>query len=131
MPPITKEIVDSYGALIWIRDGEWIGAAGAIALTLGFERGVVLVTADADDDTIRLTVGDPATGRDVSNEAPWRDAIGRELLWLWMLTNQQGYEDGCQFEFGRVVRNDQPERLCIQLMVAGATLHVSAFVAEV
>jgi Family of unknown function (DUF6334) len=53
-----------------------------------------------------------------------RDAIGRGLLWVWTLTNQQGYEGGCQFEFG-VGRNDRPEQLCIQLTVAASTLHIS------
>lgn len=46
-------------------------------------------------------------------------------MWIWTLTNQQGYEDGCQFEFGGIENGDRAEHLSIQLMVAGATLHVS------
>jgi hypothetical protein len=125
MSSLAKEMVDSYGALIEVRDGDWIGASGPVALTLGFERGVVLVSADANDDTIKMSAVESANGRDVSAEAPWSDAIGRGLIWVWALTNQQGYEDGCQFEFGDVGRNDRPEQLCVQVMVAAATLHIS------
>jgi uncharacterized protein DUF6334 len=123
MIPVPKEIVDSYGALTEVREGDRLGVSGPVTLTLGFECGAILVSADADDDTITLTSTDRPSGRDVSAEAPWRDAIGRGLLWLWTLTNQQGYEDGYQFEFGEV--GDRAAQLCIQLMVAGATLHVS------
>jgi Family of unknown function (DUF6334) len=125
MSGFAKEIVDSYGRLIEVREGDWLGASGPVALTLGFEHGVVLVRTDADDDTITLTSAGPASGRDVSTEPPWRDAIGRGLLWVWTLTNQQGFEDGCQFEFGQVGPDAPWEPLCIQLMVAAATLHIS------
>jgi len=125
MPSLGKEMVDSYGALIEAREGDWIGASGPVALTLGFERGMVLLSADADDDTIEVSVVESASGRDVSAQAPWKDAIGRGLVWVWALTNQHGYEDGCQFEFGDVGRNDRPEQFCIQVIVAAATLHIS------
>ena len=125
MSALAKDIVDSYGALTEVREGEWLNATGPISLTLGFEHGVVVVSAEAEDDTITLSAAGPASGRDVSAEPAWRDAIGRGLLWLWTLTNQQGYEDGCQFEFGEVGHGDRAEHLCIQAMVAGATLHVS------
>jgi hypothetical protein len=85
----------------------------------------LLVSAETEDDTIALSAEARAPGRDVSGEPPWRDAIGRGLLWVWALTNQQGYEDGCQVDFGGVDRNDRPDRLCIQLIVAASTLHIS------
>lgn len=70
MSSLTKEIVDSYGTLTAVREGERLGASGPVTLTLGFEHGVVLVSADADDDTIMLTPTGPPSGRDLSAEAP-------------------------------------------------------------
>jgi hypothetical protein len=64
MPSLAKEIVDSYGTLVDV--GEWLGATGPITLTLGFEHGVVPLTAEAKDDTITLSAAGSSSGRDVS-----------------------------------------------------------------
>ena len=125
MSSLTKEMVDSYGVLTEVREAERLGANGPVSITLSFEHGSVLVSAAPDDDTIAMRAVASVDGEDVSAERPWRDAIGRGLIWIWTLTNQQGYEDGCQLEFGDVSRHDRPRHLCVQLMVAASTLHVA------
>jgi hypothetical protein len=124
MPPLTKQLVDSYGALVEVREGRRLGRNGPVSVTLGFENGAVLVSAEADDDTITMQAIASLSGADVSAESPWSSAIGRGLMWVWTLTNQQGYQDGCQFEFKESGR-DGPRHLCVQLVVAASALHVS------
>ncbi|WP_433727434.1 DUF6334 family protein [Nocardia sp. CA-129566] len=34
---------------------------------------------------------------DAAALAPWRDAIGRAVRWVWSLENQKGYPDAIQF----------------------------------
>ncbi|NEO87418.1 MAG: hypothetical protein F6J87_24635 [Spirulina sp. SIO3F2] len=36
---------------------------------------------------------------DVSHKSPWKNALGQRMRWVWLLTNQQGYEDGIRIEF--------------------------------
>jgi len=54
MSGLAKEVVDSYGVLKYVRVAERMvsGRHDIMALTLGFERGAVLVSAVGDDDTI-------------------------------------------------------------------------------
>jgi hypothetical protein len=121
---LPKQMVDTYGVLTEVREGERLGTSGPVSLTLGFEHGSVLVSAAPTDDTIVMQAVTSVDGEDVSAERPWRDAIGRGLIWVWTLQNQQGHDDGCQLEFGDVTRYDRPRHLCVQLMVAASTLHV-------
>ena len=121
MAPIAKQIVDSYGALTDIR-GRRLSGGGLAALTLGFERGAVLIAAVGDDDTIRVSAVPEVEGDSLSQLFPWRDAIGRGVIWVWSLTNQQGYQDGSQLEFGKPAKHDQPGQLCVQIVIAASAL---------
>ncbi len=127
MASLAKEIVDSYGALTEVRESERVGDHDLRSLALGFEHGAVLLSAVGEDDTLAISALSAAHGEDVSKDQPWNDAVGRALIWLWSLTNQQGYEDGCQLEFGAARRQGQPDgdHLCVQVMVAGSGLHIS------
>lgn len=118
--------MDSYGALTEVRESERLGDHDLRSLALGFEHGAVLLSAVGEDDTIAISALPAAYGEGVSQELPWSDAIGRALIWLWSLTNQQGYEDGCQLEFGAARREGQPDgdRLCVQFMVAASGLRI-------
>jgi hypothetical protein len=121
---LTKQIVDRYGALTEVRESERLGEHDLASLALGFEHGAVLVSAAGEDDTIAIRLIASAFGEDVSQEMPWRYAVGRALVWLWSLKNQQGYEDGLQLEFGGVRSEGQPQHLCVQLMVAASGLQI-------
>lgn len=125
MGTLAKEIVDSYGPLTEVRGCVQAGVTGLATLALGFERGAVLIEAVGADDTIRLRAVPEVEGDVLSQEAPWREAIGRGVVWVWALTNQQGYRDGNQFEFGQSAQRDQATQLCIQVVVAASALRVS------
>ena len=79
---------------------DWIDA-----IELQFENGTVAtVYVDSESDSLKLELGevelrDDCYVRDASPLVPWKEALGRSLSWIWLLTNQQGYEDGLRFEF--------------------------------
>lgn len=68
-----------------------------------FELQSVVVTAVSDDDTITVAVGGATLPypHELTGVEPWSRLIGCGVLWLWRMTNQGGYADGCQIEFGR------------------------------
>jgi hypothetical protein len=84
-----------------------------------FDRGSLTVTAEPSDDSIHLG-GTGATlphVTDLSNEEPWARLIGCGILWIWRLTNHNGFVDGLQLELG------QPgECWSVQLMCEGSAL---------
>jgi hypothetical protein len=54
---------------------------------------------------------------DVSGEYPWSLLVGGAPLWLWSLTNQQGYRDGFQI----MLRKDGAD-IGLQIMVIASSL---------
>jgi hypothetical protein len=90
----------------------------------GFEHGSFTVTAEASDDSIRLG----ATGAtlpyvtDLSGEDPWSRLIGCGILWIWRMTNQNGYFDGLQLEFAR-----PGECWSVQLMCGASAFSPASF----
>ena len=102
-------LFDTAGELLGVRysifdagsDGvDWIDA-----IELSFNNGVVCtVSVESEFDTLRLEVGEMNFGEecfdmDATKLMPWTDFIGGRLSWIWVLTNQQGYEDGLRIEF--------------------------------
>jgi hypothetical protein len=63
------------------------------------------ITAEAEDDSINVlinrTPSDGAGGHDASESPPWREFIGQEFGWTWIVVNQQGYCDGVMLNFGK------------------------------
>ena len=127
MPSLTKQIVDRYGTLTEVCVVEWLSAGVGNVKTLGlaFEQGSLLVRANNEDDSISLLAPPSLQGEDISHQPPWREAIGRGVVWVWLLANQQGYEDACQIEFGKPTGPGQADSVTVQLVVAGSALHVS------
>ncbi len=68
---------------------------------LFFERGTFVVRALPEFDTVETiaTPGLPSSLPKSIPDGPWGSVIGRDLIYLWVLTNHQGYEDGIQMEF--------------------------------
>src|SRR2546421_9498239 len=67
---------------------------------LTFECETLVICVDERDDTISLSTVAGETGwRDVSSTPFWAPAIHKGPQWIWTMTNQQGYEDGCQIQF--------------------------------
>jgi hypothetical protein len=74
------------------------------AVEMQFEGAVATVYVESDFDTLRLELSGMKVGSDcyikvATLTEPWDKVAGRSLSWIWLLTNQQGYEDGLRFEF--------------------------------
>ncbi|MBL8204347.1 MAG: hypothetical protein JNM09_08960 [Blastocatellia bacterium] len=78
---------------------DWIDA-----VELQFEGVVVTIYAETDFDTIQielseLRVREDCYVKEATSLNPWDKVTGKLLEWIWLLINQQGYEDGYRFEF--------------------------------
>ena len=101
-------------------DGQdWIDA-----IELQFENGTVAtVYVDPEFDTLRLELGEVELRedcyvRDATLLIPWTKAVGESLSWIWILKNQQGYEDGLRIEFSS---NNELEKVPVITLVSIAT----------
>jgi len=118
----TDDIVYQFGNLVsvhYLSIDEEINWISAIKLT--FENGVVYNEAVGATDEIVLTnkLNDHYQIITAANDiTPWAEAIGRPTLWLWNLTNQQGYNDGVQYAFAAPRQNE----IIIQLMVEASSI---------
>ncbi len=77
-----------------------------VAIVLEFDRTSVSFAVGADDsintvDSRPLETDQDYRVSDISGLSPWDESIGLPLLWSWTLTNQQGYNDGVQFDFAQ------------------------------
>jgi hypothetical protein len=70
-----------------------------IAYSLRFEEAVLLIEADPEFDSLEVTVGPCPELRPQADQPPWRELLGRDLGFRWVLTNQNEYSDGLQLEF--------------------------------
>lgn len=87
-----------------------------------FEKGTLYLEAQGEDDSFELHstdwCGDPRWAPvSFAEKPPWSLAIGKSLLWSWVLHNQQGYFDGIQFEFAN---NVEDKSTIIQLVAIGS-----------
>jgi|GEM_PF-3047616 len=91
-----------------------------------FNQTAIRVAVDGDTDELVVEVQPsplfPAA-QSVSAIAPWRGLIGRSLLWSWQMVNNQGYEDGWQFEFAARLENENPAT--VQLVAIASEIHVA------
>jgi Family of unknown function (DUF6334) len=74
------------------------------AVEIRFENIVATIYVESDFDTLRVELDEVKVSSDchikvVTSEKPWNVLIGRKVAWIWLLTNQQGYEDGLRLEF--------------------------------
>jgi hypothetical protein len=75
------------------------------AILMYFSKIVIIVKVVEEDDSVELIsidldLANEIDSIDVSSDPLWKDIIGVNLRWAWFLTNQQGYTDGIQFEWG-------------------------------
>lgn len=73
------------------------------AFVLRFERGVLSIVVNADDDTLSLHEGVLALVEGQSQQpsirgGAWAELLHRTLRWAWIMRNHQGYVDGVQLE---------------------------------
>lgn len=97
-----------------------------VAICFEYDQWPIVAWA-AEDDTIHIeesSVYRRPTGvvlRDLSSIPPWKDAVGKPLLWSWSMTNQQGYRDGLQLHFANTADEMGVE---IQLLVVASEISV-------
>jgi uncharacterized protein DUF6334 len=117
LPPF-RDVVDAFGNIRQVLVDDANPALVSV-LALIFEHGSMLVEAVADDDTLgfSLNVELENARQDVSGEYPWSLLVGGAPLWLWSLTNQQGYQDGFQI----LLRKDGAD-VGFQIMVLAGSL---------
>lgn len=113
-----REVVDTFGAIreVFVDD---VDPTLVSALALVFENGSLTLEAVADDDTLSASLNADLKriDQDVSREPPWSVLVGGVPLWLWSLTNQQGYNDGFQV----MLRKDGAD-VGFQIMVLASSL---------
>jgi hypothetical protein len=102
------EIHDYGGPLVGVSYTLFEGNPQFItAVELRFESLTTVLRAVPDDDTLAVSLGilAPRPGLEMLIEAadsePWSTCMGLSVRWAWLLTNQQGYEDGVRLEFGK------------------------------
>ena len=95
-------------------------------LTFSFERGTLSVAAEGEFDTVALREGGPtlASSTDLAHSDPWAEAVRCGPLWLWTLTNQQGFVDGFQAQFA----DGSGKTVSVQLMCAASSFSVARVV---
>jgi len=123
----TVKVTYEYGKLISVYYHESVFDDGSpsmlSAIQLQFEAGDVYHEALCDTDEITCNsnlVDSYDNSINVSKTEPWKTIIGNEVNWIWNLKNQQGYDDGIQYEF----KTSQTETQMIQLLVMASEIKI-------
>jgi len=96
-------------------------------LQLQFDKESVYLAVEGDDDTLIVGVcprwinDADLVGHNLSNQEPWRKAIGKPLLWSWTMIDRTEFFDGIQLEFAE---NVEDESVIVQLIRMPAELAV-------
>lgn len=99
---------------------DWIDA-----IEMRFENDTIAtIYVEAEFDTLRLELSEMKLNEDCSIKVatsvkPWNEVLGRNLSWIWLLSNQQGYEDGLRFEFS-TIESDKTSRVITLIGIASS-----------
>ena len=99
-----------------------------VGVHLVFEKGEVFHEALAEFDEISCSQTlsgewqeDALIRVKVSHEAPWISVVDRKVLWLWTMTNHQGYSDAILYSFANSVEDNEQ---LIQLVTIASVVKV-------
>lgn len=127
MVDLLQEIAYEYGKLVQItggRDEVLVPQRPVVfdQVVLSFEQGVVTIVAQGDDDTVEVRQGlGTAVHRYVLTDTePLSRFVGHGAQWVWLLRNQQGYQDGFQIEF-----KSEGDYLAVQLICEASMLRIA------
>jgi hypothetical protein len=121
-------LYDKAEKLIGVRysvyDGGLTGQDSIDAVEMRFERTVATIYIEPEFDTLcveltEMKVGSGCYIKVATSLNPWDWLVGRPLSWIWLLRNQQGYEDGFRFEFS-VKETDKTPRIITLIGIASA-----------
>lgn len=137
-------MTDNYASIgaLWDTAGALTGVKYAIlesdmlvAVELRFDGATATLYAQSEFDTVRVTREELKLSEvdqelepdeecrivDVARKEPWMRAIGHRAVWIWLIRNQQGYEDGVRFEFSTPEADDNQ---IIELVVVASGFQV-------
>ena len=124
---LLQEVAYEYGKLVRIiggRDEALVPQRPLVfdEVVLTFERGVATVVAKGDDDTVEVRPGLGAAAHRyvLTDGEPLSRFVGHGALWVWLLCNQQGYQDGFQIEF-----KNEGERMALQMICEASMLRIA------
>jgi hypothetical protein len=124
---LLQEIAYEYGKLVQItggRDEVLVPQRPVVfdQVVLTFEHGVVTVAAQGDYDTVdvRRGLGTAAHTYVLTDTEPLSRFVGHGAQWVWLLRNQQGYQDGFQIEF-----KSETDCLALQMICEVSLLRIS------
>ena len=127
-------LYDTAGKLVAVRysiyDTKPNGKDWIDAIEMRFEGAVASAYADRDFDTIRLELGELTIRENcyvkiATSLKPWETVVGTSPVWIWLLTNQQGYEDGLRLEFSSIQENRRGNVITL-VVIASAILVYSS-----
>ena len=122
----TSSIVYEFGKLksvIYHSDSSENERLMLSAIQFIFEKGDVYHEALADTDEISCAsflLNQYDNIKDVTKLELWSKCIDKMPLWIWKLTNQQGYNDAIQYEF----QNNIGKNIKIQLIVEASEIQI-------
>jgi hypothetical protein len=89
---------------------------------LKFSDTEVYFLANEDDDTIQLHL--KCQDEKIllkQSEDIFCSVVGKAVRWLWVMTNNQGYQDGIQLEFANSIEEDP---IIVQFMVIASRISI-------
>jgi hypothetical protein len=101
MANLLPQVAEDFGVLVDVEISEfeqgWIDS-----IRFKFERGVLAISINIDDDTLEIDVSaDARSDSKAVSSGPCADLISGQVRWVWLLTNHRGFRDGIQLEFTR------------------------------
>jgi len=100
-----------------------------VGVILEFETltATILAEPNYDEILVRLTPYENEPDEKivaVGTESPWLEMFGLSVLWVWEMTNQQGYTDGLRLEFGDP--DDSEKSRTVEMVVAASSIKLFA-----
>lgn len=100
------------------------------AVEMRFEETVATIYVKSDFDTLRLELSEMKVGsdcyiKDATSVRPWDGVLGKHLSWIWLLKNQQGYEDGLRFEFSTTDGDNRPRIITLIGIASSIQMYLS------
>lgn len=98
------------------------------AIQLSFDNGTIAtISINTELDNLMIGLHPMAIDQDcyvvdASHTVFWDKMLGRTLSWIWLLTNQQGYQDGIRFEF--CARPEDEEKMIVTLIGIASRIEV-------
>jgi hypothetical protein len=130
---VIRDLCETAGKLREVRyslyDAGPEGRDWIVAVEMRFESRVASIYAESELDTISVRLGDVKVDEDcylevASKAAPWIDAVGRSLRWIWLLQNQEGYEDGVRFEFAPSTEGQEALEVTLLAIASGVRIYI-------